>query len=132
MRDVHHVRPPPGNAQALNEKEGTSGGTGDDGPSLVRSYSSLSISTTRPPATEGTAHVASPPQVTSKNAVKVILLGDSAVGKSKLVERFLMDGYQPQQLSTFALTLFRYNFKHPDGREVAVDFWVRIFAPLRM
>ena len=34
-----------------------------------------------------------------------------------------MDGYQPQQLSTFALTLFRYNFNHPDGRVVAVDFW---------
>lgn len=80
---------------------------------------------------KGLLTVASPPQVTSKNAVKVILLGDSAVGKSKLVERFLMDGYQPQQLSTFALTLFRYNFKHPDGREVAVDFWVSTFAPLR-
>jgi len=61
--------------------------------------------------------------VTSKGAIKIILLGDSAVGKSKLVERFLMDGYQPQQLSTFALTLFRYNFNHPDGRVVAVDFW---------
>lgn len=31
--------------------------------------------------------------------VKVILLGDSAVGKSKLVERFLMDEYNPRQLS---------------------------------
>ncbi|POM61075.1 Rab family, other, partial [Phytophthora palmivora] len=39
--------------------------------------------------------------------VKVILLGDSAVGKSKLVERFMMNEYQPRQLSTFALTLFR-------------------------
>ena len=38
---------------------------------------------------------------------KVILLGDSAVGKSKLVERFLMDAYNPRQLSTFALTLYR-------------------------
>lgn len=39
----------------------------------------------------------------------------------RLVERFLMDGYQPQQLSTFALTLFRYNFKHPvDGKEFAI------------
>lgn len=39
--------------------------------------------------------------------LKVILLGDSAVGKSKLVERYLMDEYNPRQLSTFALTLFR-------------------------
>ena len=42
-----------------------------------------------------------------ESAVKVILLGDSAVGKSKLVERFLLDGYAPQQLSTYALTLYR-------------------------
>ena len=40
--------------------------------------------------------------------MKVILLGDSAVGKSKLVERFLLDGYAPQQLSTYALTLYRW------------------------
>lgn len=57
-----------------------------------------------------------------ENLVKIICLGDSAVGKSKLVERFLMDGYQPQQLSTYALTLFRYNTK-VNGVSVAVDFW---------
>jgi hypothetical protein len=34
--------------------------------------------------------------------VKIILLGDSAVGKTKLVERFLMDEYNPQQLSISA------------------------------
>jgi len=33
--------------------------------------------------------------------LKVILLGDSAVGKSKLVERFLMGDYHPRQLSTY-------------------------------
>ncbi|KAI9987648.1 hypothetical protein PInf_023692 [Phytophthora infestans] len=58
--------------------------------------------------------------------VKVILLGDSAVGKSKLVERFMMNEYQPRQLSTFALTLFRKEVEL-DGengkRTVKVDFW---------
>ncbi|XP_067945727.1 rab-like protein 2A [Watersipora subatra] len=54
--------------------------------------------------------------------VKIICLGDSAVGKSKLVERFLMDGYKPQQLSTFALTLFSYNTE-VGGEKVQVDFW---------
>ena len=39
--------------------------------------------------------------------LKIILLGDSAVGKSKLVERYLMGDYHPRQLSTFALTLYR-------------------------
>jgi len=62
------------------------------------------------------------------DVVKIILCGDSAVGKSKLVERFLMDGYQPQQLSTYALTLFRHNMDLPVGEggekvEVAIDFW---------
>ena len=39
---------------------------------------------------------------------QIILLGDSAVGKSKLVERYLMDNYHPRQRSTYALTLYRH------------------------
>lgn len=54
--------------------------------------------------------------------VKIICLGDSAVGKSKLMERFLMDGFRPQQLSTFALTLYKYTTT-VDGKTVLVDFW---------
>lgn len=54
--------------------------------------------------------------------LKIILLGDSLVGKSKLVERFLMDDYVPQTLSTYALTVFRHNAK-VSGKEVKVDFW---------
>ena len=50
---------------------------------------------------------------------KVILLGDSAVGKSKLVERFMMDDYNPTQLSTFALNTFRKNAV-VDGKDVTV------------
>lgn len=40
--------------------------------------------------------------------MQIILLGDSAVGKSKLVERYLLDAYNPRQRSTFALTLYRH------------------------
>lgn len=50
------------------------------------------------------------PQLSSRTAadlrvapcVQVILLGDSAVGKSKLVERFLMDDYHPRQVRATA------------------------------
>jgi small GTP-binding protein len=59
----------------------------------------------------------------ARKPVKVILLGDSAVGKSKLVERFLMQRYQPIQMSTFALTLFKYDVLLNDGTEVDVDLW---------
>uniref|UniRef100_A0A8C5SDQ5 Rab-like protein 2A n=1 Tax=Laticauda laticaudata TaxID=8630 RepID=A0A8C5SDQ5_LATLA len=54
--------------------------------------------------------------------VKIICLGDSAVGKSKLMERFLMEGFKPQQLSTFALTLYKYTAT-VDGKTILVDFW---------
>ncbi|XP_062058580.1 rab-like protein 2B isoform X1 [Lepus europaeus] len=54
--------------------------------------------------------------------VKIICLGDSAVGKSKLMERFLMDGFQPQQLSTYALTLYKHTAT-VGGRTILVDFW---------
>ncbi|XP_069764143.1 RAB, member of RAS oncogene family-like 2 [Narcine bancroftii] len=54
--------------------------------------------------------------------IKIICLGDSAVGKSKLMERFLMDGYRHQQLSTYALTLYKYTTKVND-KTVLVDFW---------
>jgi len=36
--------------------------------------------------------------------IKVILLGDSAVGKSKLMERYLLDDYNPQQVGGGLLT----------------------------
>jgi len=54
--------------------------------------------------------------------LKIILCGDSAVGKSKMVERFLLDDYNPRTLSTYALTLFRYNYEH-EGRNWKIDFW---------
>ncbi|XP_074429167.1 rab-like protein 2B [Larus michahellis] len=58
----------------------------------------------------------------AEETVKIICLGDSAVGKSKLLERFLLDGFRPQQLSTFALTLYKHRAQ-VDGQMVLVDFW---------
>mmetsp|Transcript_17292 Transcript_17292/g.35629 ORF Transcript_17292/g.35629 Transcript_17292/m.35629 type:complete len:217 (+) Transcript_17292:62-712(+) len=61
--------------------------------------------------------------VSEADVIKVILLGDSAVGKSKLIERYLMDDYNPRQDSTYALTLFRKNAELEDGTTAKVDFW---------
>ncbi|KAL3771531.1 hypothetical protein ACHAWU_003706 [Discostella pseudostelligera] len=61
--------------------------------------------------------------------LKVIILGDSAVGKSKLVERYMMDDYNPRRLSTHALTIHRKNVRitgknnDDDTTSVTVDFW---------
>ncbi|KAJ3106116.1 Rab-like protein 2A [Physocladia obscura] len=57
--------------------------------------------------------------------VKVILLGDSAVGKSKLIERFLLNDFVPHQLSTYALTLYRHTCSHPmkSNKKMTVEFW---------
>ncbi|KAJ3219928.1 Rab-like protein 2A [Dinochytrium kinnereticum] len=67
-----------------------------------------------------TVHCANSPAST-----QIILLGDSAVGKSKLIERFLMNDYVPHQLSTYALTLYRHRTPHPSnpGSMITVDFW---------
>lgn len=54
--------------------------------------------------------------------LKIIMLGDSAVGKSKMVERFLCEEYTPRTLSTYALTLFRHNHKEGD-KDYSIDFW---------
>ncbi|XP_014746287.1 PREDICTED: rab-like protein 2A [Sturnus vulgaris] len=58
----------------------------------------------------------------AEEMVKIICLGDSAVGKSKLLERFLLDGFRPQQVSTFALTLYQHRAR-VGGQEIRVDFW---------
>ena len=67
-------------------------------------------------------------QQQQKKTNKIILLGDSAVGKSKLMERFLLDDYVPHQLSTYALTLYRYTTPHPQSTDnppkmLEIDFW---------
>ena len=50
------------------------------------------------------------------------MLGDSAVGKSKLVERFLINNYEERTSSTHALTMYRYNCEM-NGNDVKVDIW---------
>ncbi|OON14939.1 Ras family protein, partial [Opisthorchis viverrini] len=47
-----------------------------------------------------------------ENKVKIICLGDSAVGKSN----------HPQQLSTYAVTLYKHTAE-VDNRKISVDFW---------
>jgi Rab-like protein 2 len=44
----------------------------------------------------------------NSNKVKIILLGDAASGKSKLMERFLLEDYTPERLSTQAVNIFHY------------------------
>jgi Rab-like protein 2 len=45
-----------------------------------------------------------------------------AAPENRLVERYLMDDFEPQQMSTFALTLFKHTAKI-DGEDIQVDFW---------
>jgi len=55
--------------------------------------------------------------------LKIIMLGDSAVGKSKILERFLLEDYTPRTASTYALTLFRHNYMDDQNANHAIDFW---------
>jgi len=58
----------------------------------------------------------------TKADVKLVLLGDSAVGKTKLVERYLLGEYNPIQNSTYALTLHEHK-ANVQGKEVLVSIW---------
>lgn len=58
--------------------------------------------------------------------LKIILLGDSAVGKSKLIERYLMSKFEPRQLSTYALTVYRHKMELDEDKQhktTTIDFW---------
>lgn len=61
----------------------------------------------------------------SEPDLKIIVCGDSAVGKSKMLERFLLDDYSNHTQSTYALTIFRHNHSDEDmdARNWAIDFW---------
>lgn len=63
------------------------------------------------------------PQSRRTKPIKLILLGDSAVGKSKCVERFLMSRYRPIDMSTYALTLFKHDITVPERGEIHFDIW---------
>ena len=58
----------------------------------------------------------------SKPDFKVIIIGDTACGKSKLVERFLLNNYEKRQLSTYALTMYRHNC-NLNGKMHSIDLW---------
>ena len=45
--------------------------------------------------------------------IKVIVLGDSAVGKSKLVERYLEDDYNPRQVRRQAEWGLKHRANYP-------------------
>merc|ERR1711953_644939 len=55
--------------------------------------------------------------------IKLILCGDSAVGKSKLVERFLLDDYSKHTSSTYAITKYIQQIKVDGVGHVTVDLW---------
>ena len=57
-----------------------------------------------------------------KADLKLIIIGDTASGKSKLVERYLLDNYEQRQLSTYALTMYRH-VKPFNGKDHKIDIW---------
>lgn len=54
--------------------------------------------------------------------MRIICLGDSTVGKSKLMERFFMGRFQPQQLFTYVLTLYKHRAAM-DSKIILTDLW---------
>ena len=61
-------------------------------------------------------------QEMGKPDLKLIIVGDTACGKTKLVERFLLNSYEKRQLSTYALTMYRHNTKI-NSKSLKIDIW---------
>jgi len=56
--------------------------------------------------------------------LKIILVGDSGVGKSKLLERFLVSSYCERTSSTYALARYLLDYTDPNtNEELLIDFW---------
>ena len=62
-------------------------------------------------------------ETTDDPDIKIIVIGDAAVGKSKMIERFLEDDFNNFRLSTHALTLYRKDVVLGDGKVVKTDVW---------
>jgi len=56
------------------------------------------------------------------DSLKIIVLGDSAVGKSKLLERFLLNNFVSSRYSTYAVNIFKHSTKI-DGKSLDIEFW---------
>ena len=57
-----------------------------------------------------------------KPDLKLIIVGDTSCGKTKLVERFLLDSYEQRQLSTYALTMYRHKTVI-NNKTYKIDIW---------
>ncbi|UJR28352.1 hypothetical protein I4U23_009594 [Adineta vaga] len=60
--------------------------------------------------------------LSTSDSLKIIVLGDSAVGKSKLLERFLVKNFEDSRYSTYAVNIFKHTTKI-DNKPVEVEFW---------
>mmetsp|Transcript_29355 Transcript_29355/g.30466 ORF Transcript_29355/g.30466 Transcript_29355/m.30466 type:complete len:208 (+) Transcript_29355:3-626(+) len=58
-----------------------------------------------------------------KHDLKIVLCGDTAVGKSKILERFLLKDYVEITNSTHALIIYKHKHIMQDGKEIIIDFW---------
>ena len=54
--------------------------------------------------------------------LKLIIIGDTASGKSKLIERYLFDDYEQRNMSTYGLTMYRQEMVI-DDKKYKVDIW---------
>ncbi|MHA2363382.1 MAG: Rab family GTPase [Candidatus Hodarchaeales archaeon] len=61
----------------------------------------------------------------AKNAVaaKIILLGDGAVGKTALVQRWATDKFQSRYTATIGVDICSKSVSLEDGREIRFDAW---------
>lgn len=54
--------------------------------------------------------------------IKILLLGDSGVGKTCLINKFITDQFSPNHLATIAVD-FKVNYLTIDGKTIKLQIW---------
>ncbi len=54
---------------------------------------------------------------------KVVIVGESGVGKTCILDRYINNNFTEGQLATLAAQFCRKNFKLSDGRSITLDIW---------
>nr|AFZ78867.1 Ras-related protein [Coptotermes formosanus] len=62
------------------------------------------------------------PSVQEEYSIKLILIGDSSVGKTSLIMRYIDDKFSPNNLSTIGVD-FKTKYLEIDGHQVKVQVW---------
>ena len=59
----------------------------------------------------------------NENVIKILLIGDTAVGKTSMARVYCGETFQPQYVSTIGIDMISTRFYHHNGNSYKLQFW---------